>query len=419
MNTNKPSIELGWSKLKRESHIKTLLAHWKKSEKRNIRKLPFQGKEREFSEISVPLELPKYRIANRRLRADQIDYQLTNKLPKDIFDEKNEENLKTQRHQHQLLKEVIGTGEANLENFFKNNEQNLPFILTSSGIIVNGNRRICALRELLQKNAKKYSSKKMIDVLVLPPCQSKDIDELERYLQYSPNIHQDYTWYAKAYSFAKDSKFYKDTIERDPKQKTAIDSEIQSFKFGEKYLQFIKSPKKYKYLGVQEQACRTWIEVRTKYRGSNREYINYVESRIFQAMQNPKGGRVYEFIRKLINIENVKAAIRMSAKRYRIKEPKTEQGLINTSKVIQDRISKLSKEDSSNDIEQHKEELNEACDNHKLKKENSLVLKLVDKSLGNLHDALSVKNSKSSTKGLRAKLEAINKAVVDLIKWLK
>ena len=53
----------------------------KKSEKRNIRKLPFQGKEREFSEISVPLELPKYRIANRRLRADQIDYQLTNKLP--------------------------------------------------------------------------------------------------------------------------------------------------------------------------------------------------------------------------------------------------------------------------------------------------------------------------------------------------
>lgn len=410
---------LGWPKLSRESKIQSLLKFRKQDPNRLLEKITFQGKDQMLPKIAVPLEMPRYRIANRRLKADQVDYQISKKLPKNIFAEKNEENDETQNHQHELLKEVIGTGDENLENFFKKYTQKDSFILTSSGIIVNGNRRICALRELLHKNPKKYSSRKMIDVLILPPCTTKDIDELERDLQFSPNIHQDYTWYAKAYSYAYDSRFYRETIYDNPKNKKAIDLEIERLRFGERYLQFIKSPNKYKLLKVQEQACATWIDIRPKYTGAYRDLIGFVEKRIFQAMQNPTGGRVYDFIKKFAKVENAKALIVASAKNFRLKEPKTEKSISSAAHVIAEKIAKLTKDASNKDIEQCREQMDEISDSTKRKRQKDEVLILVNKSLSYLHDALSIKNNKSSKKGLRPKLKAICEAAANLIKWLK
>lgn len=410
---------LGWPKLTRESNIQSLLKFRNQDPNKLFEKVHFQGKDQMLPKIAVSLEMPRYRIANRRLKADQVDYQISKKLPKGIFAEKNEENDETQYHQHELLKEVIGSGDQNLENFFKKYNQKDSFILTASGIIVNGNRRICALRELLHKNPKKYRSKKMIDVLILPPCTIQDIDELERDLQYSPNIHQDYTWYAKAYSYAYDNKFYKDTIYNNPKNKKSIDSEIERLRFGERYLRFIKSPNKYKLLKVQEQACETWIDIRSKFTGAYRDYIEFVEKRIFQAMQNPTGGRVYDFIKKFSKVENVKALIIASAKTYRLKEPKSEKAVAKASHVIAEKIKKMTKDESNKDIEQCREQMEEISDSTKRKQQKDEVLILVNKSLAHLHDALSIKNNKSSKKGLRPKLKAICDAATELIKWLK
>lgn len=419
MSEKKQKIELGWPKIKRELAIEEALKYWKKEDKRAVHILKFQGTKKPLPILSVSLFMPKYRISNRRLKAAQIHYQNQNKLPKNIFSEKNEEDNKTQFHQHQLLKEVIGVGEKNLESFFKDNDQNLPYILNQAGIIINGNRRTCALRELILKNPKKYNSKKMIDVVVLPPCSDADIDELEYDLQYQTDIHRDYEWYEIAFSYANDARFKSHVLQKNPKSRADIDQQIQSLKFGEKYLSFIKKPKRYKELNAHEEACRTWIKVRNKFKGTNRELIPYVEKRIFQAMQNPKGGRVYGFIHSLGNVENLKSSIIESANRYKIAKPKSDNGIHLTANKISEKISNLSKEESEKDIEFYKENIEEAANNAKTKTQNSEVLVFVEKSLTNLRNALSAKHSKSSTKGLSKKLDAIVEIVNKLSKWLK
>ena len=246
MSEKNQNIELGWPKIKRELAIEAAFKDAKKQDKKLVHKLEFQGKTQLFPVLSVPFGMPKYRIANRRLRAAQVDYQIKNKLPKTLFSEKNEEDNKSQFHQHQLLKEVIGAGDKNLGSFFKENDQDRPYILTKSGIIINGNRRTCALRELVCSNPKKYNNKKMIDVVVLPTCTDNDIDELEYKLQFTTDIHQNYEWYEVSYSFAYDANFRQQALHKDPKAQPDINLKIQSLKFGEKYLLFLEKPNRYK-----------------------------------------------------------------------------------------------------------------------------------------------------------------------------
>jgi len=419
MSEKNQNIELGWPKIKRELAIEAAFKDAKKQDKKLVHKLEFQGKTQFLPILSVPFGMPKYRIANRRLRAAQVDYQIKNKLPKTLFSEKNEEDNKSQFHQHQLLKEVIGAGDKNLGSFFKENDQDRPYILTKSGIIINGNRRTCALRELVCSNPKKYNNKKMIDVVVLPACTDNDIDELEYKLQFTTDIHQNYEWYEVSYSFAYDANFRQQALHKDPKAQPDINLKIQSLKFGEKYLLFLEKPNRYKELKDHEEACRTWIKVRNKYKGANRELIPYVENRIFQAMQNPKGGRVYSFVLSLGNVERVKASVIQCSPRYKIPKPKSDEGLLKAALKISNHVTKLSKDESDKDIELYREDIDEATSNEKTRNQSNEVLILVDKGLTNLRNALSVKNRKSSTKGLNKKLEAVIETVKQLSQWLR
>ena len=76
--------------------------------------------------------------------------------------------------------------------------QRQPLLITAGGIVVNGNRRLAALRELYDQGSK-FAHFSHIDVLVLPAdATAEEIVDIEANLQAVPETKLDYDWIGEA-----------------------------------------------------------------------------------------------------------------------------------------------------------------------------------------------------------------------------
>lgn len=157
--------------------------------------LLFQGKLNNYPVFTVEVQLPCYRLKNGRTRAAQLEIITTDNLSEDFFstDPDSEPALKKQ---DEILRKMVS--EAGLLRAFMRIQQDQPLILDNDGYIINGNRRICAMRLLLEKDEAKYEHFKHVQVLFLPPASERDIKELEGRLQVQPDYRANYQWTAEA-----------------------------------------------------------------------------------------------------------------------------------------------------------------------------------------------------------------------------
>jgi hypothetical protein len=156
------------------------------------------GKYRSLPIIEVRIEMPIYRLQNIRTINLQKEYIVTHKdKPAHLFSA-DPESIEAQEAQHILLRKLIS--QENLYDSFKkeNLYQTEPLICSSNGIIVNGNRRLCAWRELLYSEPNKYKHFQTIRLAVLPNNDPQAIHELEVGLQIQATMKADYTWHAIA-----------------------------------------------------------------------------------------------------------------------------------------------------------------------------------------------------------------------------
>lgn len=155
----------------------------------------FQEQLRTLPVYIVDVGLPCYRLQNGRTRASQLEMIATEGLPNDFFtaDPDSEPALKKQ---DEILRQMLK--EANLLRTFRKIRQDRPLILDSDGYVINGNRRLCAMRLLLQEDEVFFAHFKHIQVIFLPPCEERDIKELEGRLQVQPDLRADYSWTAEA-----------------------------------------------------------------------------------------------------------------------------------------------------------------------------------------------------------------------------
>ena len=192
-------MPLGWPLPKRRAELKKLQT----MPAEHKLKLTFQNQPQLFDVYRVQIDLPKYRLANGRTEAAQQEYLgLHSQLPEDFFSA-DTESEEAQAVQHDILSKMLGSDPAtNLLKYFSTHKQDEPLILCSEGYVVNGNRRLCAMRTLYYKADgtpnKEHLHFSHIDAVILPPCDDKDIDELEARLQVQPDIKDEYTWVAKA-----------------------------------------------------------------------------------------------------------------------------------------------------------------------------------------------------------------------------
>ena len=115
----------------------------------------------------------------------------------DFFD-KDPELYQVQEAQHKILSNMVG--EEGLQEKFKDTaiKQTEALILDCNGFVINGNRRLSCWRGLYESKPQTYDHFRYVDVIVLPKCEQKEIDELEARLQIERDIKSAYSWHAQA-----------------------------------------------------------------------------------------------------------------------------------------------------------------------------------------------------------------------------
>ena len=198
MNTKEK--DLGASYLERKDYINNKL---KGSEPLN--KIPiFSGTPQELfvPVYMVDLNFPIYRLSNIRTKSAQETYISKNEIDKDFF-KKDPECRDSLKIQHELLYEISisGSDEKNHYKTFENEsfDKAHPMMMTDDGILINGNTRMSALRELYFSDPSKFNRYEKVPIALLPSnLTEKDIRKLELNLQINPDIHKDYPWISEA-----------------------------------------------------------------------------------------------------------------------------------------------------------------------------------------------------------------------------
>ena len=225
-------------KHEREAHITRCAAS--SQEKATFHE--YQNSPQQLTVVRVPIELPIYRMANGRTRTDQLKYIRQHQSPAAFF-ANGQENQDAQQAQHELLDTFSKEGTTlimPIAKVLEEGKQTEPILITSSGVVVNGNRRLAAMRELYATGDPKYNVFSHVNCMVLPASASdKEIKEIEVRLQMQPETKLAYTWVNEALTI-KDlqlSGLTKDEITRDMRKNwREVQSALQALGHAEIYL---------------------------------------------------------------------------------------------------------------------------------------------------------------------------------------
>jgi len=143
--------------------------------------------------VRLPIDLPIYRIANYRTNILQLRWIKEKKQPSNYF-VVGEENESIQRIQHNFLWDLAQTQKESISSIIEKLQtegQREPIMISATGVVVNGNRRLAAMRELLPERP----DFAFVDCMVLPSHATEDdLKDIEVRLQMTPETRLPYNW---------------------------------------------------------------------------------------------------------------------------------------------------------------------------------------------------------------------------------
>jgi len=153
----------------------------------------FRSQKIKLKVIRVGTDLPVYRMENFRTYTDQREHIAKEKLDPDYF-LKGQELQTVQQHQHEILKKLAAKGKSGsvspIVDVLEKDGQREAILISSTGVVINGNRRLAAMREL---------GLGYVDCMVLPADATADeIVDIEANLQAKPETKLDYDWIGDA-----------------------------------------------------------------------------------------------------------------------------------------------------------------------------------------------------------------------------
>jgi hypothetical protein len=145
--------------------------------------------------INLPIDLPVLRADNGRLAVLKTVYINEHKLASDYF----KAGQDTDEIQALLQSFLITLSQVEHGPIFQELErtaiQTEPFLATADGVVLNGNRRLAAMRALLAEDPDRYANFGQLDVAVLPSDASiDDLEMTEAALQMAPETKLAYGW---------------------------------------------------------------------------------------------------------------------------------------------------------------------------------------------------------------------------------
>ena len=158
-------------------------------------KVMLRGRYADLPVASVELELPVYRAGNGRLAVLESSYLHRHGLPANHFDTAQDSD-EVQAVLHGFLSDLSESPEAPIKAELRRYaQQTEPLLVTADAVVLNGNRRLAAMRDLLAGDREQFHGFAAIDVAVLPEdAASADIEMIEAALQMAPDTKLAYGW---------------------------------------------------------------------------------------------------------------------------------------------------------------------------------------------------------------------------------
>ncbi len=197
--------------------------------------------------VRVDINLPIYRMENFRTYTDQNDQIAKDKLDANYFIH-GQELPTVQQKQHEILKRLAESKKGSITpiiQILQKVGQRESILISSSGVVINGNRRLAALREL---NAP------YVDCMVLPAdATAEEIVDIEANLQAKPESKLDYDWIGDAQLINRlvhMGRSTKDIAERLNRTKANIENTLQALTEADIYLRdWAGAPGEYSRVG--------------------------------------------------------------------------------------------------------------------------------------------------------------------------
>jgi hypothetical protein len=213
--------------------------------------------------VRVPIGLPLYRMNNGRTRLKQAEYVRHNDLDPDYF-LVSEEDVAAQQAQHRILLELSKDERASIYDELKYRARQTDDLLsTDTGVIVNGNRRLAAMRHLLVNEAESFESFNFVDIAILPhEANLEDIEEIESELQEIPETKLEYDWISRRLKLRYRRDVLRMPIERllrmyRFKNKEEMNRELQQLQLAEEYLErYLNKPGEYELVEQSEEIVK-------------------------------------------------------------------------------------------------------------------------------------------------------------------
>ena len=158
----------------------------------------YQNRRVELPIVRLDIAVPIYRLTNYRTRTAQLKYIHDYGVASDFFSA-GQENESAQQAQHDILTVFAKQGRAAsvlpILAELENEEQREPLLISDTGVVVNGNRRLAAMRELFADRPSVFRHFSHVDCAVLPGSVTpEDIREIEVRLQMRPETKLPYSW---------------------------------------------------------------------------------------------------------------------------------------------------------------------------------------------------------------------------------
>lgn len=416
-------MQLGYPYPKRTAHLKKLYGTLAK----RTYDVRFQGKLQTFPIHNVPVELPKYRLNNGRTLAAQAQYLAKHPdLPTDFF-KKDLELEDAQNAQHEILRRMVDERAAREEllDFFRRNEQEQPLILNHDGFVVNGNRRLCAMRILLAEDKQKHKRYEHLDIVILPPATEEEIDDLEAELQIHQDIKADYAWTARAflYKWRKIEHSYTDDdiARRYQLGKGEVREWIQMLEYADRYLASRDKVEQYEEVEADEYAFRQLTKNRSKLFKTEGQR-NVFEQISYCLIDDPEGGRLYEKIPSAGRFfDKVVSRLREDLKLQPVTTTPSDGSLLGG---VPDEVSDVlaAVEDKKNSARVRDiviDVVDGEVAKEKEQKRSDFVFSQVRKASTALIEALNGITESTEKNGISGQLDSITKSVEQLRKWLR
>jgi len=184
--------------------------------------------------IRLPIGVPIYRMENFRTFSEQAEYIAREQKPADTFTA-GQEAESVQQIQHEILAKLAAKGKSDsvtpVVDVLEREGQRESLLITHGGVVVNGNRRLAAMRELKIE---------YVDCMVLPADTTPtDILEIEAALQAKPETRLEYDWIGDAKLLAAMLRIktkVEDVADKLNRKKTEVSNTLQALNEANIYL---------------------------------------------------------------------------------------------------------------------------------------------------------------------------------------